>query len=57
MSKYKDCRDVTREECYVGGKFCHTCMYRDNKRDKQGFRLSPEESGIPDFCIMAPREG
>lgn len=55
--KYENCENVTREQCFVGGKFCHTCAYRDNARDKQGYRLSPEESGHPDVCIMALRKG
>lgn len=27
-SRRKLCRDVTTEECYMGGHCCATCMYR-----------------------------
>lgn len=49
-TKYKSCRDVTFEECYNGGKYCATCMYRDNERYKDGFRKDSDVSGVYDWC-------
>lgn len=54
--KYKSCRDVTKDECYIGGKNCGTCMYRDNTRDKEGFRRSDyDSSDYYDWCTACKR--
>ena len=53
--EYKNCKDVSMNECKVGGKNCGTCMYRDNERYKDGFRKDAEISGKPDWCTACPK--
>lgn len=49
--KYMSCREVKKEDCPLQtGKWCGTCMYRDNERSSDGFKLDELESGVYDFC-------
>lgn len=47
MKKY--IREI--ENCPYG-KNCGTCMYRDNRRNGNGFRMDPVDSGEPDHCNL-----
>lgn len=51
--KYMSCVDI--KSCPYG-KFCGTCMFRDNQRSITGFKLDELESGMYDFCVLFRRE-
>ena len=47
--KYKRCEQVSKNECYVGSKNCHTCMYCV-KHDKD---FIPFENN---YCTVVKKE-
>lgn len=51
--KYKRDSEVTMEECYIGGKYCSSCMHCTGNSSYDSSLFGHFEH---DYCMMAKRE-